>query len=101
MTSKTGLERLAVLETEVKQVRADVAEVRLHQSQNHQELSQKIDKLLKHVDGKFTNHEVRIRSMEETVEPITAFRKKLWGVVVVAALTIATASVILLEIKRS
>lgn len=100
MTTKDG-ERLAVLETEVKQVRADVAEVRLHQSQNHQELSDKLDKLIVHVDGKFGNHEARISTMEETVEPITTFRKKLWGIVVVAALSIATASIILLEIKRS
>jgi hypothetical protein len=92
-------ERLAVLETKVEQIRADVAEVRLHQSENHHELATKIDKLTKHIDGKLNDHERRIVSAEETLEPFTKFRKRIWGAIVVAALTLAFISLVLLQLK--
>lgn len=99
MENKTG-ERLAVLETKVEQVRADVAEVRLHQTENHHELKKAIDKLTEHVDGKLSNHEKRISEAEETLQPFANFRRRLWGAVVVAALTLAVASLVILELKK-
>lgn len=100
MTTKEG-ERLAVLETKLEQVKADIKEIRTHQSENHQELAGKIEKLILHIDGKLGDHEKRISQVEETTAPFTKFRNRLWGAVVFAALSIAAASIIILEIKRN
>lgn len=99
MENKTG-ERLAVLETKVEQVRADVAEVRLHQTENHHELKKAIDLLTEHVDGKLSNHERRIANAEETLEPFNNFRRRLWGIIVIAALTLAFVSILILQFQK-
>lgn len=94
-------ERLAVLETKLEQVKADIKEIRQHQTENHQELATKIEKLIQHIDGKLSNHESRISQVEETTAPFTKFRKRLWATIVFATLSIATTTIILLEIKRN
>lgn len=99
MTTKEG-ERLVALEVKLEQVQTDIKEIRTHQSENHYELAEKIEKLITHLDGKLGNHEKRITSMEETTAPLTKFRNKLWATVVFSALTIAVVSIILLETKR-
>lgn len=100
MTSKPTNERIAVLETEIKTVKATVTKIESNQSANHADLANKIELLTDSIDGRFTDHENRIKVAEETLEPLTKFRKRLWGIVVVSALTIATVAVVLAELKR-
>jgi len=89
-------ERMAVLETEVKQISKDVAEV----IQGQAAMASNIDLLIAKVDGKFTDHEARIRIVEETTEPFTKFKKRLWTVIIVSMLSISTVALVWAEIRR-
>ena len=89
-------ERMAVLETEVKQISKDVAEV----IQGQAALASSIDTLIAKVDGKFTDHEARIRIVEETTEPFTKFKKRLWTVIIVSMLSVSTVALVWAEIRR-
>jgi len=93
-------ERMAVLETEVKQISKDVAEVRQHQTENHVALASSIDLLIEKVDGKFSDHEARIRIVEETTEPFTKFKKRLWTIIIVSMLSVSTVALVWAEIRR-
>jgi len=100
-------ERMAVLETEVKQISKDVAEVskdvsvvRTHQSENHKSIQASIDTLIAKVDGKFSDHEARIRIVEETTEPFTKFKKRLWTIIIVSMLSVSTVALVWAEIRR-
>ncbi len=79
-------ERLAVVETEVKSIKETVNRVEQNQSVNHEHLSKKIDELTKAVDDKITNHEVRLKQAEETIEPFAKFRRNLWMTIVFSLL---------------
>ena len=89
-------ERMAVLETEVKQISKDVAEV----IQGQAALASSIDTLIAKVDGKFTDHEARIRIVEETTEPFTKFKKRLWTIIIVSMLSVSTVALVWAEIRR-
>lgn len=96
MAYKTQIERLAVVETEVKTVKDIVQEVKDNQSRNHQDLSDKLSA----IHGILDNHRLRIEGIEETVEPFTKFRRRAWGMIVTATLTCAILSILIVEIKR-
>lgn len=96
MAYKTQIERLAVVETEVKMVKGIVQDVKDNQSRNHQELSDKLSA----IHGVLDNHRLRIESIEETVDPFTKFRRRAWAIVVTSTLTCAILAIVIYEIKR-
>ena len=106
MTKPIG-ERMAVLETQVKQisndvaeVKSDVGEVRTHQTENHKSMQGSIDTLIATVDGRFHDHESRIRIVEDTTEPFTKFKKRLWTIIVVSLLSATTVALLISQIQN-
>lgn len=107
MTRLTQIERLAVVETEIKTVKkvvsdvqTTVQEVKECQSDNHIHVSGLINELKDSLSTKLSSHEDRIKAIEDTVEPFTKFKRKLWGMVVSVTLTCAFVAIIYVEVKR-
>ena len=96
MTAKPTNERIAVLETEVKTVKetvtrveTNVSRVETNQATNHENISNKLETLTNLIDGHIANHEKRIETIEETIEPFTKFRRNLWYMLVFSLLGVA------------
>jgi chromosome segregation ATPase len=105
--TKTQLERLAVVENEIKtvkeavaDVRSTVQEVKEDQIRNHTHLAGLINELKESVSTKLNSHEDRLKAVEDTIEPLTKFKRKLWTMVVTTALTCAFVAIIYVEVKR-
>lgn len=98
--TQTALERIAVVENEVKTVKKTVEKIETNQARNHADIAERIDRLTTQIDGRFVDHEARLKVVEDTTEPFTKFRRRLWGVIVISLLSIATVSFILMEVAR-
>lgn len=98
--TKTTIERLAVVESKQDRANSDISEIKANQAHNHEDLSSRFDVLSQAIHTRLGNHEERIKSAEETLEPFTKFKRRLWGAVVTSLLTIAFVAIVLLESQR-
>lgn len=98
--TKNDIERLAVVESKQDRANQDISEIKHNQEMNHADLSSRFDVMTQAINAKISNHEVRIKSAEEVLEPFAKFKRKLWGAVVTSLLTIAVVAILLLESQR-
>ena len=98
--TKSELERLAVVESKQDRANNDIAEIKHNQEFNHADLTSRFDILNQTIHEKLENHEFRLKSIDETLEPFTKFKRKLWSAVVFSLLTIAVALLVLVEASR-
>jgi hypothetical protein len=96
----TTLERLSVVESKQDRANSDISEIKENQERNHADLASRFDVLSQTIHAKISDHETRLKSAEEVLEPFAKFKRKLWGAVVTSLLTIATIAIILLETQR-
>lgn len=86
--TKTTIERLAVLEEKQDRANQDILEIKTNQVTNHEHLSKKMDDIHSAVTSILNDHEERLKSAEETIEPFTKFRRNLWYMIVFSLLGI-------------
>jgi hypothetical protein len=98
--TKTELERLAVVESKQDRANSDIQEIKHNQESNHNDLAARITALTLSIDGRILDHETRLKGAEETLEPFTKFKRKLWSAVVFSLLTLAVALIVLVESQR-
>lgn len=91
MTRLTTTERLAVVETEVKQIKNDVQDVRTDLRAVKDTLNALPDELIRRMDERYVL-KTDLIEMKETIEPLTKLRKRIWGfliaIMVVEALAV-------------
>lgn len=81
MATKKENERLAVVETEMKQLKNDVHEVRTDLKVVKDTLNALPDELIRRMDERYVL-KTDLIEMKETIEPLTKLRKRIWGFMV-------------------
>jgi DNA-binding transcriptional MerR regulator len=87
--TKTQIERLAIMETKLERQGEDISEIKDTLHRHHNDIVNQITLLQDGLSKKVNDHEERLRVAEETIEPLTKFRRKVWYSLILTVLGIA------------